>query len=393
MKIHEYQAGKLLVEYGIPVPPGQMVENVRQIEEAVEKLDTDFYVIKAQVHAGGRGKAGGVKIARSREQAVQEARSMLGSKIVTRQSGPEGQTIHKVLIAKGVSVKKEYYLSIISDAENLRYLLIASASGGMDIEEIAEKSPDEIVQWPIDPETGLKEYHVREIARRIGISSDLYKQFSKIAIQLFKLFVDKDCSLVEINPLAETEDGGMAALDAKINFDSNALFRHPEIAALRDVAEEDPWEAEASKYNLSYVSLDGNIGCMVNGAGLAMATMDVINAYGGRPANFLDIGGGASTEKVTEAFKLLLSNDQVKAIMVNIFGGIAKCDVIANGIVEATKSVDVKIPIVVRLAGTNAGRGMEILSNSGLGIITADSLAEAALKSIEAVSTRKDGGQ
>lgn len=324
---------------------------------------------------------------------MQEARSMLGSRIVTRQSGPEGQIINKVLIAKGISVKKEYYLSIINDPENLRYLLIASAFGGMDIEEIAENSPDAIIQWPIDPDIGLMDYHIREVARRIGISPALYKCFSNIAIQLFRLFIDKDCSLVEINPLAETEDGEMAALDAKINFDSNALFRHPEFAALRDVSEEDPWEAEASKYNLSYVSLDGNIGCMVNGAGLAMATMDVINAYGGRPANFLDIGGGASTEQVTGAFKLLLSNDKVKAIMVNIFGGIAKCDVIANGIVEATRSIDINIPVIVRLAGTNAERGMEILRNSGLGFITANSLSEAALKSIEAAGARKDGGQ
>jgi len=392
MKIHEYQANQLLAEYGIPVQPGQIVENNMEIENAIEKLNSDLYVVKAQIHSGGRGKAGGVKVATSKEQAIQEAQSMLGKRIVTRQNGPDGQIVNKVLISEGASIKREYYLSIVNDSENSRYCLIASAFGGMDIEEIAVNSPDAIIQQHINPEIGLKDYHVREVAGRIGVPSSLQNSFIKIAKQLFKLFIEKDCSLVEINPLAETCDGNIVALDIKIDFDSNALFRHPEVTALRDIAEEDPNEVEASKYDLNYITLNGNIGCMVNGAGLAMATMDMINAYGGHPANFLDVGGSTSVEKVKGAFRLLLSNKNVQVILVNIFGGIVKCDIIANGIVEATKSIDVKIPMIVRLVGNNAEKGMEILRNSGLGIITASTLAEATKLSVEAVRKNQNGG-
>lgn len=388
MKIHEYQAKELFASYGIPVPAQALITKPEEIEAAIDALDAPLRVVKAQIHAGGRGKAGGVKLAKSREEAVEKASAMLGAKLVTKQSGPEGKVVHKVLITQGLDIEKEYYLSITVDNEHSCLVIIASGAGGTEIEEMAVSHPELIVKMPVALENGLRDYQAREVARRIGIPAENGKEFMQILSKMFALFTEKNCSLVEINPLILTDEHKLVALDAKITFDDNGLVRHPELLPLRDAMEEDPMEVKATEAGLNYVALDGDIGCLVNGAGLAMATMDIIHKFGGDPANFLDVGGSASTEKVTAAFEILLSNPKVHAIMVNIFGGIMKCDIIAQGIVEAAKAVQIRVPLVVRLEGTNAQQGKEIIRQSGLSIVPAVSLADAAHK---AVTLAKEG--
>lgn len=389
MKIHEYQAKELLAKYGVAVQKGYMAETPEDAVKMAEALGGELYVVKAQVHSGGRGKAGGVKLARSLKEVNEVAKNMLGMKLVTNQTGPEGKTVRKILITEAADIEKEYYLSVTVDNERAGFMVIASGEGGTEIEDTAAKHPEKIVKQFIPYATGLKDYHARYVARKMGIPSELIKPFIAMLKSMYEVLVDKDCSLVEINPLVVTKQGKLLALDAKVNFDDNALFRHPDIAELRDFNEEDPKETEASKYDLNYISLTGNIGCMVNGAGLAMATMDIIKAFGGTPANFLDVGGSATTERVTAAFKILLSDPNVKAIMVNIFGGIMKCDVIAAGIVEAAHETNLTMPLVVRLDGTNVEKGKEILSSSGLKIIPASSMAEAAHLVVNAVKEGK----
>ena len=388
MKIHEYQAKELFASYGIPVPAQALITKPEEIEAAIDAVDAPLRVVKAQIHAGGRGKAGGVKLAKSREEAVEKASAMLGAKLVTKQSGPEGKVVHKVLITQGLDIEKEYYLSITVDNEHSCLVIIASGAGGTEIEEMAVSHPELIVKMPVALENGLRDYQAREVARRIGIPTENGKEFMQILSKMFALFTEKNCSLVEINPLILTDEHKLVALDAKITFDDNGLVRHPELLPLRDPMEEDPMEVKATEAGLNYVALDGDIGCLVNGAGLAMATMDIIHKFGGDPANFLDVGGSASTEKVTAAFEILLSNPKVHAIMVNIFGGIMKCDIIAQGIVEAAKAVQIRVPLVVRLEGTNAQQGKEIIRQSGLSIVPAVSLADAAHK---AVTLAKEG--
>lgn len=388
MKIHEYQAKELFASYGIPVPAQALITKPEEIEAAIDAVDAPLRVVKAQIHAGGRGKAGGVKLAKSREEAVEKASAMLGAKLVTKQSGPEGKVVHKVLITQGLDIEKEYYLSITVDNEHSCLVIIASGAGGTEIEEMAVSHPELIVKMPVALENGLRDYQAREVARRIGIPAENGKEFMQILSKMFALFTEKNCSLVEINPLILTDEHKLVALDAKITFDDNGLVRHPELLPLRDPMEEDPMEVKATEAGLNYVALDGDIGCLVNGAGLAMATMDIIHKFGGDPANFLDVGGSASTEKVTAAFEILLSNPKVHAIMVNIFGGIMKCDIIAQGIVEAAKAVQIRVPLVVRLEGTNAQQGKEIIRQSGLSIVPAASLADAAHK---AVTLAKEG--
>ena len=388
MKIHEYQAKELFASYGIPVPAQALITKPEEIEAAIDAVDAPLRVVKAQIHAGGRGKAGGVKLAKSREEAVEKASAMLGAKLVTKQSGPEGKVVHKVLITQGLDIEKEYYLSITVDNEHSCLVIIASGAGGTEIEEMAVSHPELIVKMPVALENGLRDYQAREVARRIGIPAENGKEFMQILSKMFALFTEKNCSLVEINPLILTDEHKLVALDAKITFDDNGLVRHPELLPLRDPMEEDPMEVKATEAGLNYVALDGDIGCLVNGAGLAMATMDIIHKFGGNPANFLDVGGSASTEKVTAAFEILLSNPKVHAIMVNIFGGIMKCDIIAQGIVEAAKAVQIRVPLVVRLEGTNAQQGKEIIRQSGLSIVPAVSLADAAHK---AVTLAKEG--
>lgn len=388
MKIHEYQAKELFASYGIPVPAQALITKPEEIEAAIDAVDAPLRVVKAQIHAGGRGKAGGVKLAKSREEAVEKASAMLGAKLVTKQSGPEGKVVHKVLITQGLDIEKEYYLSITVDNEHSCLVIIASGAGGTEIEEMAVSHPELIVKMPVTLENGLRDYQAREVARRIGIPAENGKEFMQILSKMFALFTEKNCSLVEINPLILTDEHKLVALDAKITFDDNGLVRHPELLPLRDAMEEDPMEVKATEAGLNYVALDGDIGCLVNGAGLAMATMDIIHKFGGDPANFLDVGGSASTEKVTAAFEILLSNPKVHTIMVNIFGGIMKCDIIAQGIVEAAKAVQIRVPLVVRLEGTNAQQGKEIIRQSGLSIVPAVSLADAAHK---AVTLAKEG--
>lgn len=383
MKIHEYQAKQLLIDYGINAQSGIMIEAKEDAVSAAQKIGGDVFVIKAQVHSGGRGKAGGVKIAKSLEEVEKYAGEILGMRMVTNQTGPEGKIVSKVLIDKAVNIDKEFYLSITMDAGSAAPIIVASGAGGTEIEETAKVNPELIIQQVISPQIGLKDYHARAVAKKINLPAEHTKEFIAMLKNMYRLFVEKDCSLVEINPLVITKEGELIAIDAKINFDDNALFRHKDIVALRDIAEEDPKEVKAAEYDLNYVSLDGNIGCMVNGAGLAMATMDIIKAYGGSPANFLDVGGTASAEKVAAAFKILLSDKNVKAIMVNIFGGIMKCDVIAEGIITAAKEVNIPVPLVVRLDGTNVEKGKEILNNSGLAIIAANSFGEAARLSVQ----------
>jgi len=385
MNIHEYQGKELLRSYGVSVPNGSVAFTVDEAVQAAKELGTDVTVVKAQIHAGGRGKAGGVKVAKNLDEVKKYAQEILGKTLVTHQTGPEGKEVKRLLIEEGSRIKKEYYIGLVVDRATSRVVMMASEEGGMDIEEVAAKTPEKIIKEVIDPAIGLMPFQARKLAFAINIPSHLVNKAVNFMLGLYKVFVDKDASVAEINPLVVTEDDKVIALDAKFNFDSNALFRHPEVLELRDLNEEDPKEIEASKYDLSYISLDGNIGCMVNGAGLAMSTMDIIKFYGGDPANFLDVGGGATTEKVTEAFKIILSDPKVKGIFVNIFGGIMKCDIIANGVVTAAKEVGIDRPLVVRLEGTNVDLGKKILNESGLNIVAADSMADGAEKIVKLV--------
>jgi succinyl-CoA synthetase beta subunit len=384
MKIHEYQAKEILRKYGVPTPKGIACFSVDEAVNAAQTLGTKVCVVKAQIHAGGRGKGGGVKLAKSVDEVRDLAGKILGMQLVTHQTGPQGQKVRRLLIEEGADIKKELYVGMVVDRGTQKVVLMASSEGGMDIEEVAAKTPEKIHKVMIDPATGLKDAEADDIARKIGVPDTAVPQARATLQGLYKAFWDCDASLAEINPMILTGDGRVVALDAKMNFDSNALMRHPEIVSMRDLDEEDPAEVEASKHDLSYISLDGDIGCLVNGAGLAMATMDTIKLYGASPANFLDVGGGATTEKVTEAFKLMLSNPNIKAILVNIFGGIMKCDVIATGVVEAAKVTHLSVPLVVRMKGTNEDIGKKILADSGLPIISADNMAEAAERVVAA---------
>ncbi|WP_028782772.1 ADP-forming succinate--CoA ligase subunit beta [Thalassobacillus devorans] len=385
MNIHEYQGKDILREFGVSVPNGHVAYTVDEAVKAAEKLGSDVTVVKAQIHAGGRGKAGGVKIAKNADEVRTYADEILGKTLVTHQTGPEGKEVKRLLIEEGCDIKSEYYVGLVLDRATSRVTMMASEEGGTEIEEVAAETPEKIFKEVIDPVVGLTPFQARRLAFNINIPKELVSKAVKFMMGLYKVFVEKDCSIAEINPLVTTGDGDVMALDSKLNFDDNALYRQKDIQELRDLDEEDPKEVEASKYELSYIALDGNIGCMVNGAGLAMATMDTIKHYGGNPANFLDVGGGATTEKVTEAFKIILSDEQVKGIFVNIFGGIMKCDVIAEGVVEATKQIGLTLPLVVRLEGTNVEQGKKILDESGLNITSADSMADGAQKIVELV--------
>ncbi|MCM3689893.1 ADP-forming succinate--CoA ligase subunit beta [Neobacillus niacini] len=385
MNIHEYQGKEILRKYGVSVPNGKVAFSVEEAVEAAKELGTQVCVVKAQIHAGGRGKAGGVKVAKNLEEVRTYASEILGKTLVTHQTGPEGKEVKRLLIEEGCDIKKEYYVGLVLDRATSRVVLMASEEGGTEIEEVAEKTPEKIFKEEIDPVVGLMPYQARRIAFNINIPKELVNQAVKFMMGLYNAYIEKDCSIAEINPLVVTGDGKVMALDAKLNFDSNALYRQKDILEYRDLEEEDPKEIEASKYDLSYISLDGNIGCMVNGAGLAMATMDIVKHYGGDPANFLDVGGGATAEKVTEAFKIILSDPNVKGIFVNIFGGIMKCDVIAEGVVEAAKQVQLSVPLVVRLEGTNVDLGKKILAESGLAITPAESMADGAQKIVSLV--------
>jgi len=384
MKIHEYQGKEILREFGVPTPRGVACFSVDEAVSAAQKLGGNVWVVKAQIHAGGRGKGGGVKVAKSQEQVREYANQILGMQLVTHQTGPEGQKVRRLLIEEGAQIVKEYYVGMVIDRSKQRVVLMASSEGGMDIEEVAAHTPEKIHKVWIDPVKGLTDAESDDIARKIGIPEAALAEARACLQGLYRSFVEKDAMLAEINPLVLTGDNHVRALDAKFNFDSNALYRRPEIVAMRDLDEEDPAEVEASKFDLSYISLDGDIGCLVNGAGLAMATMDIIKLYGGNPANFLDVGGGASKEKVTEAFKLMLKNPNLKAILVNIFGGIMKCDVIAEGVVAAAREVHLNVPLVVRLEGTNVELGKKILADSGLPIISGNDMADAAQKVVAA---------
>ena len=386
MNLHEYQSKRLFADYGIPVPRGIPVETAAAAVAAAEELGGDLWVVKAQVHSGGRGKAGGVKLARSTDEVREHAEAMLGIQLVTHQSGPEGLPVNVVYVEEGSEIDRELYLSMLVDREVSRVAFIASAAGGMDIEQVAEETPEKIFTVAIAPDAGLQDYQARQLAFGLGLDKKQMRQFGNLVKRLYKLYQECDASLVEINPLITTGAGDVIALDAKINIEGNALYRQPELVKMRDISQEDEAEREAAEHDLSYVSLDGNIACMVNGAGLAMATMDIIKLYGGEPANFLDVGGGATSERVTEAFKLILSNENVAAILVNIFGGIVRCDLIAQGIVAAVKDVGVQVPVVVRLEGTNVDKGRELLKDSGLDIITARDLADAAEKAVAAAA-------
>lgn len=385
MNIHEYQGKAILKQYGVRVPEGKVAFTADEAVEAAKALGSSVTVVKAQIHAGGRGKAGGVKIAKNLDDVRAYAQELLGKVLVTHQTGPEGKEIKRLLIEEGCDIKKEYYVGLVVDRASGRVVMMASEEGGTEIEEVAAKTPEKIFKEAIDPAVGLLPFQARKLAYAINIPKELVNKAVKFMTGLYQAFADKDCSIAEINPLVVTGDGEVMALDAKLNFDSNALFRHADVLELRDLDEEDAKEIEASKYDLSYIALDGNIGCMVNGAGLAMATMDIIKFYGGEPANFLDVGGGATTEKVTEAFKIILTDEKVKGILVNIFGGIMKCDVIATGVVEAAKQVGLDRPLVVRLEGTNVQLGKKILNESGLNIVAAESMAEAAQKIVSLV--------
>lgn len=384
MKIHEYQGKEILREFGVPTPRGVPCFSVEEALAAARQLGGNVWVVKAQIHAGGRGKGGGVKVAKSPDEVRQFASEILGMNLVTHQTGAEGQVVRRLLIEEGAHIVKEFYLGMVVDRTSQRVALLASSEGGMEIEEVAKHAPEKIRTVRIDPATGLTAAEAADVARAIGIPDAASAEAVKVLQGLYRAFVEKDAMLAEVNPLVLTADNRVLALDAKFNFDSNALYRHPEIVALRDLDEEDPAEIEASKFDLSYIQLDGDIGCLVNGAGLAMATMDIIKLYGGSPANFLDVGGGASKEKVTEAFKLMLKNPHLRAILVNIFGGIMKCDVIAEGVVAAAREVHLKVPLVVRLEGTNVELGKKILADSGLPIISANDMAEAAQKVVAA---------
>jgi succinyl-CoA synthetase beta subunit len=395
MNIHEYQAKELLAKFGVPVPAGYPALSVDEAVEAAQRLPGPLWVVKAQIHAGGRGKGrfkelgesgkGGVRLAHSIDEVRANAEEMLGKTLVTVQTGPHGKQVQRLYITDGVDIAKEYYLALLVDRETGRIAVVASTEGGMDIETVAHETPEKIETITIDPATGLMPHHGREVAAALGLSGDLAKQCGKVLSSLYKAFLGTDASQIEINPLAVTDKGELMVLDAKVGFDNNAEFRHPDLQELRDLTEEDPMEIEASKFDLAYIKLDGNIGCMVNGAGLAMATMDIIKLEGGEPANFLDVGGGASKEKVTAAFKIILSDPAVEGILVNIFGGIMRCDIIAEGIVAAAREVDLRVPLVVRLEGTNVQQGKDILAGSGLPIIAANDLGDAAKKIVSAV--------
>ena len=395
MNIHEYQAKGVLKSYGLPVADGIAVLDATNAQEAANKLAGPVWVVKAQIHAGGRGKGsfkeaeagekGGVRITKSAEEAAMEASRMLGKTLVTHQTGPDGKQVNRIYIEEGAQIARELYLSLLVDRETSSISFIASTEGGMDIEEVAASTPEKIITFSVDPATGVMPYHGRKIAFSLGLEGDQVKQCVKLIASLYQAFIEKDCAMLEINPLVVDSDGNLKCLDCKMSFDSNALYRHKDIADLRDETEEDAKELEASKYDLNYIALDGEIGCMVNGAGLAMGTMDIIKLYGSEPANFLDVGGGATTQKVTAAFKIITSDPNVKGILVNIFGGIMRCDVIAQGVVAAIKEVGLKVPLVVRLEGTNVEQGKETLAQSNLNVIAADNLADAAEKIVKAV--------
>ncbi len=382
MNLHEYQSKRLFADYGIPVPKGVPAKSPNEAVDATKELGGDLWVIKAQVHAGGRGKAGGVKLARTREEVREFAEQMLGTRLVTHQSGPEGLPVNVVYVEAGSDIDRELYLSMLVDREVSRVAFIASAAGGMDIEQVAAETPEKIFTIAVAPDAGLQDYQARQLAFGLGLDKNQMRQFGQLIRNMYRLYLETDATLVEVNPLITTKAGDVIALDAKINIDSNALYRQPKLVELRDITQEDDKEREAAAHDLNYVSLDGDIACMVNGAGLAMATMDLIKLHGGDPANFLDVGGGATKERVEEAFKLILSNDNVKAILVNIFGGIVRCDLIAEGIIAAVKDVGVSVPVVVRLEGTNVDKGRELLASSGLDIIAADDLTDAAKKAV-----------
>lgn len=395
MNIHEYQAKALLRSYGAPVSDGRVVLKAEDAKTAAGEMDGPLWVVKAQIHAGGRGKGafkeadagekGGVRLAKSVEEAADEAKKMLGRTLVTHQTGPVGKTVNRIYIEDGSGIETELYLALLVDRGSSRISFVCSTEGGMDIEEVAAETPEKILSFSVDPATGYQAYHGRRIAFMLGLTGAQVKQCVKLMGTLYKLFVDKDMEMLEINPLIVTDGGDLKCLDAKMGFDGNAVYRHPDIAELRDETEEDPKELAASKYDLNYIALDGEIGCMVNGAGLAMATMDIIKLYGSEPANFLDVGGGATKEKVTEAFKIITSDPQVKGILVNIFGGIMRCDVIAEGVVAAVKEVGLQVPLVVRLEGTNVEKGKEIINTSGLNVIAAENLKDGAEKIVAAV--------
>jgi len=384
MKIHEYQAKAIFRDYGVPVPRGRPAQNPYEAVLNARTLGGNLWVVKAQIHAGGRGKAGGVKLARSFEEVDAIAKELLGKKLITHQTGPEGKVVQRLFVEEGLDIQKEFYVGIVVDRESGGPVIMASREGGVEIEEVAAKSPEKILKSFIDPSVGLMPFQARNLCYGLDLPKEAIKSGVKFFTNLYKVFMDKDCSMVEVNPMILTKDNQVMALDAKVNFDSNAVARHPELQDLRDFSEEDPREIEASMYDLNYIALDGNIACMVNGAGLAMATMDIIKLSGGEPANFLDVGGGATKENVKAAFKIILNDEKVKGVLVNIFGGIVRCDVIAEAIIAAAKEIEVKVPLVVRLEGTNVEKGKELLKNSGLKITPAGSMADAAEKIVGA---------
>ncbi|AZL15610.1 ADP-forming succinate--CoA ligase subunit beta [Rickettsiales endosymbiont of Stachyamoeba lipophora] len=385
MNIHEYQAKQILRKYDVPASKGVVLVNINEFDSKIGELNTNLYVVKAQIHAGGRGKAGGVKLAKTKEEAKEFASKMFGMTLVTHQTGPEGQVVRKVYIEEGSDIAHEFYLSLVLDRATSSVVVMASREGGVDIEEVAENSPEKIIKFAIDPATHLQDFHTRKLGFGLELDSNQQKQMAKFLSNLYKAFIATDASQIEINPLILNTKGDLLALDAKFNLDDNGLFKHAAIAEMRDLDEEDPLEQRAGNFGLSYIKMDGDIGCMVNGAGLAMATMDIIKLNGGEPANFLDVGGGANKEKVCEAFKIILSDSKVKGILVNIFGGIMRCNIIAEGIIAAAKEVGISVPLVVRLEGTNVDQGKQILASSGLNIIAADNLGDAAQKIVKAV--------
>ena len=385
MNIHEYQAKEIFRKYNVPTPRGGVAFSAKEARKVAEELGGNLWVVKAQIHAGGRGKAGGVKLARSLEEVEKIASEMLGMTLVTHQTGPEGKVVQKVYVEEGADIKDEFYLGMVLDRALEMPVMMASSEGGMEIEEVAEKSPEKIIKVAIDPTIGFQPFHARKLAFGLGLNKEDQKEFIKFASALYKVYMDNDAEMIEINPLIKTGDGKFLALDAKMGFDDNALYRHPDIAEMRDLSEEEPTEIEAKKYGLSYVKLDGNVGCMVNGAGLAMATMDIIKHEGGEPANFLDVGGGANPDTVAKGFEIILSDKNVKSIFVNIFGGIVRCDRIANGILQATQKVEVNVPVIVRLDGTNAEEAAEILRDANIkNIISATDLRDGAIKAVKA---------
>jgi len=386
MKIHEYQGKQIFKEFGVPIPLGSPAFNVEDVARIYDQLNVKTVVVKAQIHAGGRGKGGGVKLANSREEAEQLASEILGMTLVTHQTGPDGKEVQRLLIETGIAIKKEFYAGIVLDRESGKYAYMVSTEGGVEIEKVAKESPGKIIKIWIDPGIGLKSFQLRQLSFGLGLSGEQVKKANKVFIALWRVFQKLDCSLIEINPLVLTSNGEIIALDSKINFDDNGLFRHKELLDLRDITEENSAEVEASKYNLNYIKLDGNVGCMVNGAGLAMATMDIIKLYGGEPANFLDVGGVANAETVENGFKIILTDPSVKAILINIFGGIVRCDRVAKGVIQAMNTIDIKIPVVVRLEGTNAKKAAKLLNESSIEFLVATSFKDAAQKAVNAAT-------